>query len=133
MLEHGPEVRIGIVVPELAALRGQLERVFDDVLTPAAALPAQASPRPYNLSLGPPLLEWPVIQAAFTALELGRGSLPIEPLSALLRSPFTAGAEREMSRRALLELRLRALREPLVHLSTLARQARTAGGAAGEA
>ncbi len=129
LLEHEEPARIGVVVPDLATRRTQLERIFDEVLTPAAMLPANRVQRAYHLSLGPPLLEWPLVQAAVAALELGRGSMPVGQVGALLKSPFLAAGQREAPHRARLDMRLRALREPKISLASLLEQASAPDGA----
>ena len=68
-------------------------RIFDEVLVPAAALqPGANTPRPWNVSLGTALADWPLIHAALLILELACGELPVERASVLLRSPFMGGA-----------------------------------------
>lgn len=123
-LESGQVARIGIVVPDLAARRAAVLRIFDDVLMPAAVLPAAHAPvRPYNLSLGRALSEYPVIHTALLVLEFGTGELNYEQAGSLLRAPFLAGAETELSRRALLDVRLRRLGESRVTIRLLRRLA----------
>jgi probable DNA repair protein len=123
-LESGPTGRLGIVVPDLAAQRAAVLRIFDDVLMPAAVLPAAHAPvRAYNLSLGRALSEYPVIHTALQVLEFGTGELGYEQAGSLLRAPFLAGAETELSRRALLDVRLRRLGETRVTIRLLRRLA----------
>jgi probable DNA repair protein len=107
-LEREPEARIGIVVPDLAARRAQLLRILEDVLQPAAVLPGpEPRRRPFNLSRGLPLADYPIVAAALTLLGLTPAAQPLETWSALLRAPFLAGAEREAHARARLDVRLR--------------------------
>ncbi|OGI46438.1 MAG: hypothetical protein A2151_05025 [Candidatus Muproteobacteria bacterium RBG_16_65_34] len=121
-LEAGA-ARIGVVVPDLGALRPAVTRLFDDALAPAAVLPGAADGvRPYNLSLGRPLAEYPVIHTALLLLELGRGELACVQAGSLLRSPFLGGADEERARRALLDVVLRA-GEPRVRIGGLLRLA----------
>ncbi len=133
-LASRPEARIGVVVPDLAAARNDVLRIFDDVLDPARVLgAARERPRPYNVSLGLPLPEHPLVHTAFLILELARGELALESAGSLLRSPFLAAAERELAPRALLDRELRSDGRPVVELRLLARRARgeNAGDAAG--
>lgn len=124
ILAQSPDARIGVVVPNLGALRASIARIFDDVLVPDAALaPGQVRARPWNLSLGLPLLEWPVVHAALQILALAQGSLPAAAAGALLRSPFLGGSQSEHLPRALLDARLAALGEPHVDLDLLEREA----------
>lgn len=121
-LEAGAS-RIGVIVPELGAMRPQVVRIFDDTFIPGAVLPGSANAvRPYNLSLGQALSHYPVIHTAFQILELGRGELSCEEVGSLLRSPFLGGAAEEGARRALLDVACRR-GEPLVRINGLLRLA----------
>ena len=102
-LEAGAS-RIGVIVPDLGAMRPEVVRVFDDTFVPGAVLPGSANDtRPYNLSLGQALSKYPVVHTALQILELGRGELACEEIGSLLRSPFLGGASEEWARRALLD------------------------------
>jgi len=128
-LEQGLS-QIGIVVPDLGSLRAQVLRIFDGVLVPAAVLPGSGPPvRPYNLSLGRPLSDYPVVHTAFQILDLSVGPLECEEMGGLLRSPFIAGAAAEWSGRALLDVECRR-GEPLIDLHRLIRAARRFGSRA---
>jgi ATP-dependent helicase/nuclease subunit B len=120
ILAHEPEASIGIVVPDLQRLRPDIARIFDEVLLPSAALaPWSEQPRPWNLSLGLPLVQWPLAHAALLLLELAGGRLPAQAAGVLLRSPFLGAADSERGARALLDGRLRRQGEPSVTLDTL--------------
>jgi len=109
-LDADPAARIGIVVPELATLRPTLTRILDDVLCAETALPGSIGrERPYNLSLGIPLADYPLVHIALAVIELPREQLTVERVGRLLRSPHVAGAEAEMTTRAALDARLRSL------------------------
>jgi len=124
ILETHPGARIGIVVPDLEAQAAILGRVFDDVFVPTAALPgAEPAARPYNISLGRPLAEYPLAHSALLALQLALDELPYTQAGSLLRSPFFGGAEVELSRRALLDAELRRLGETTTTLGRLLRRA----------
>ncbi|MCY4420617.1 MAG: hypothetical protein OXC42_05115, partial [Gammaproteobacteria bacterium] len=110
-LEANPVARIGVVVPEFVAQRDIVVQVLDEILTPGAACPGQASvSRPYNLSLGLPLSEYPVVGTALQLLELQRPVVSLETVGRLLRSPFIPGWESEAGSRALLDVQLRKAR-----------------------
>src|SRR6185436_5729231 len=58
LLATGAARRIGILVPDLAARRETVQRIFDDVLAPGAGLPGRGvTRRPFNLASGPPLAD----------------------------------------------------------------------------
>jgi ATP-dependent helicase/nuclease subunit B len=119
-LTDAPDARIGIIVPNLAAVRNNVIRIFDHWFHPALAITPAAEPsRIYNLSLGAPLTEYPMIHSALAGLGLVRGRLSIGEWSCWLRSPFWAGAEAEGSRRALLDAQIRRMGEAKIPLSRL--------------
>ncbi|MFC1747353.1 PD-(D/E)XK nuclease family protein [Pseudomonadota bacterium] len=108
LLEKGAQGPIGVVVPDLSGLRADIERIFDEVLTPTAATDLSNSiHRPFNLSLGTALAELPMIHAGLNLLSLLQGYSPLGRWSQLLLSPFIRGAGAEMAARAQLDARLR--------------------------
>lgn len=107
-LDADPEIRLGIVVPDLDAQAPMLERLLDQALVPRRLWPGETErPRPWNMSLGQPLVDLPVVAAAFLAFELRGEPVDTATLSRLLRSPFLAGANQEGGSRARLEAWLR--------------------------
>lgn len=116
--------RIGIVVPGLEKKRSAIEAIFEDVFHPASALPgAKARMHAFNISLAPPLAAAPVIAAALSVLEFTERNAGLAATSRVLRSPFIAGAQSEMTARALLDARLRERRELIVPSEVLLRYA----------
>jgi probable DNA repair protein len=106
-LEAGAK-RIGVVVPELGQRRKEVARVFARTMRPAHNLPGEErQAQPFNLSLGAPLADYPLVRAALSILELAAGEMAFEQASRLVRSPFLGGAEEEMAKRALLDAALR--------------------------
>lgn len=119
-LEADPAARIGVVVPDLASRRQVLCRALDAVLTPGLRRVGEdARSRPYNVTLGLPLAEDPLVQAALQLLALATGRQPFEAVMRLLRSPYLAGWETEMGRRALLDRQLREIGEPHIGVARL--------------
>jgi ATP-dependent helicase/nuclease subunit B len=115
---------IGIVVPSLESVRARIDATFSDYLLPSAVLPESGEPmRPFNISCGRPLSEYPVVATALLALELCTGRVAIERIGALLRSPFLGGAEAELSNRALLDARLRRYGRTEITFAELRREA----------
>ena len=90
--------RIGVVVPDLQLRRREAARVFRRVM---------GSPLPFELSIGEPLADCPVVSFALGVLEFTQGEKAFEEVSRILRSPFLGGAKREFAARALLDARLR--------------------------
>ncbi len=112
--------RIGIVVPDLAARRAAVVRIFSATMAPDYALPgAAARVLPFNLSLGESLAVYPLVNTALLLLELAGRDIEFERASRVLRSPFIAGGEAERSSRALLDAELRRHAEPSVTLERL--------------
>lgn len=108
LLENGQAARIGVVIPNLHALRTLADLAFTRVFQPAQLLPGRRHPRRwFNISAAPPLAAQPVIRAALLVLELEPQTNPFPRVSALLRCRFVQGADRERSARARLESALR--------------------------
>jgi ATP-dependent helicase/nuclease subunit B len=113
-------LRIGIVVPDLAARRSAIVRIFSATMAPDYALPGAApGVLPFNLSLGEPLVAYPLVNAALLLLELAGRDIEFERASRLLCSPFIAGGEEERDSRAALDAELRRRAEPVVTLDRL--------------
>ena len=128
LLDAAPALRVGVVVADLSERRAEVVRVFDDALEPARVIGAHTTTaRPFNVSLGLPLADYPLVTTALAALRLVRGELPLTGMGALLRSPFLGEGETESSARALLDAALRERRQLTVKLATLRREAK--GGA----
>ncbi|MGH8337381.1 MAG: PD-(D/E)XK nuclease family protein, partial [Gammaproteobacteria bacterium] len=106
LLERDPQTSIGIVVQDLAACRERFARTLDDALC-APTRVGQDIPRPWNMSLGRPLGDSPLVFDALQLLEIGKRMLTFDTASRLLRSSFLAGAETEYAARTRLELTLR--------------------------
>lgn len=110
-LAADPAARIGIVVPDLGAQRNEVVAALTDALAPARRVaPEQSAMRPFNVSLGLPLAQAPLVDAALALLDLLGGDVPIARIGGLLRAPFFAHAapdESEWSGRARLDRVLR--------------------------
>ncbi len=139
ILESGPRggtsPRIGIVVPDLADRRPSLSHLLGKTLDPVSLAPG-ATPggpltaRPWNLSLGRPLADYPVVATAIRLLSLMQSPVEAENLGVLLLSPHWAlprdPGERaeDLDRRAMLDRQLRSLGDARLPLSTVGWQAR---------
>ena len=109
-LTENPQARLGIVVPELSALREHLAAILDDALDPEAANPGQAErPRRYNFSLGLPLSKQPIVAAALDLLGIAAQPRRIElqAFGALLNQPYWSACLSEADGRARLDARMR--------------------------
>jgi ATP-dependent helicase/nuclease subunit B len=77
-LEANPQMRIAVLVPEIGASRGEIERAFGRVLMPESAGIDDRRAMPWEFSLGRPLAAVPVVKATLLLLRW-----LIEPLSQL--------------------------------------------------
>jgi probable DNA repair protein len=120
-LVRQPGANVALVVPALGQQRDRVRRILDRVLVPQAALSGGPAPEStaYELAAARPLVERPVIAAALAWLEAATGNSPLDALSALLRSPFDAGAA-EADARAEFDAWLRRRQPQLRGLSGLA-------------
>ena len=106
--QTNPEQRIGIIIPELARIRAQVERTFSQELEDNYQHPSQPqSATPFNISAGIPLSSSPQVSSALLLLSLNRKHLPLEDLCRLLNSPFWGPEDTNL--RAAAEKRLRRL------------------------
>ena len=120
LLQSNMNGNIGIVVPNLQKLRGQIQTQFDDVLLADDILKAaDNSEKPYAISLGQGLNNYPLIDAAFSILALVEQPFSIQEIGVLLRSPFIRGATEEKAGRALLDANLREFGEQHLSISSL--------------
>lgn len=110
LLEERKAGRIGVVVPDLDTMRGEVEHVFLSVLHPPAIAGFHAEPdfRAFNISAAPSLAAHPVARAALLLLRLFAGSVPVEDAGSLIRSPHVGLDEPvETSARGLWDTHLR--------------------------
>jgi probable DNA repair protein len=108
LLESGRPGSIGVVVPDLAARRKAVERIFRSVLEPAFMLPGRPPSAIVNLSAGEPLTAVPLTASALAILGLRPDGNDWKDISALLRNSYLGGAATESSRRGLLDAELRS-------------------------
>ena len=110
-LAADPQARLGLVVPELANLRGRLTALLDDHLHPETLSPAYAEhDRRYDLSLGLALSRNPLVTAALDLLRLASNQHRInqQDFSKLLLGPYWSNSINEADARAILDARIRA-------------------------
>lgn len=137
-LEMNPAARIGIVVPELRARRNQVVRALTDALLPLERAQVrdhhEHSRHLFNVSLGEPLADYALVRDALALIDFALGNaLTFAATSALLRSPFIAGADDERASRAMLDVTLRETAAPEMSLFSLQKKLKlpaTAGLAA---
>ena len=117
---QNPDVQVAIVSPRLEQQRETLLRICTEVISPHNLLPGNAKTHDFNLSLGQPLADYPLVAHLLLALKLGLNQpLPANAISTLLRSPFLGGHSQEWSHRAQLDFKLRDDGLPQLDLSRL--------------
>ena len=90
-----PSARLGIIVPHIDQLRGEIDRAFRRALAPSQEdIRQPAALLPYEFSLGLSLAEVPAIRAALLLLRWVAGPLPEAEISWLLLSGFVADSAR---------------------------------------
>jgi probable DNA repair protein len=103
LYRENPQRRIGVVAPALDGIRELAERAFRAEFHPGEAPWAVSAPA-FHLSLGRPLAQWPLIAAALELLAWAASApgtrLELALATAIVNSPFLAGAERESGARA---------------------------------
>lgn len=128
-LAASPQVKLGIVVPQLAAVRAPLATALDDALHPEALAPQNAEmPRRYNFSLGTALAGQPIAAAALRLLAIAAQPRRIAAadFGALLCGPYWSASESEGDGRARLDALLRERMPPELNLPGVLRVARRA-------
>jgi|GEM_PF-1923503 len=107
---------IGVFVPDLATNRALVERVFQQVFYPSAALRTVTSEKGmgdcvFHLNAAASLGNHPLVASALLLLELARPRIDYSDACAILRCPFVTDAAEERSARAMADLDLRKRRE----------------------
>jgi probable DNA repair protein len=132
-----PGCRLAIVVPDLGEHRAGIAHALAEALVPALLLaPDDDAARPFNLSLGEPLADAPLVATVLAVLRALAAPLALSEISALLRSPFMGDAHTEALRRARLDRALRdsgAAELELVRWRRLAARANDDGSWHGDA
>ena len=108
-LDKNPHAKLAIITPQLNETRNQLADLLDDVFYPASVRPSLTDvTRHYNFSLGTPLSQQPIIQAALNLLRLFSSyQLQQVDVSSMLLSPFWSASQQESDARALLDAKVR--------------------------
>jgi len=105
-----PEARIGVVIPDLTARRAEVIRLFDEALDVPGFRPAESQrQRSYNVSMGVPLVQVPIVRAALSLLSIARAGrrIPQVEMGSLLTGAYWAADVTEMGGRARLDALLR--------------------------
>ncbi len=119
ILENEPEASVGIVVPNLEDVRAIVEHIFLEVLHPdAVTIERSERRRAFDISLGLPIAQAPVVAAALLLLQIASQPQSLETVSRVLRSPFI-GDQEELAGRAALDVYIRTKGVSELSLGTL--------------
>ena len=117
------EQSLGVVIPELAKLRGEVTRAFDSVFFPGLSPQEIAlTGRPYDVSLGTPLSDQSAVRTALMMISIIIDEIPARDVSALLMSPYLVGAKSEATLREKLDRKLRERRVRRIGADELLKQ-----------
>ena len=105
-----PNSQIGVVIPNLSQLQHLVKSTFDQEFD-ASLL--ETHHKPYNISLGMSLCQYPLIQHLLSVVKISRqiikGNIELEMLMKTVTSPYIKGALIESNSRALLVNRILGL------------------------
>ena len=108
MLQNNPSIRIGVIAPDIRSIRSDIDRVFRAALMPESLdIASEATPMPFEFSLGVPLSSIPVIRAALLFMRWLSKPLVEEDISWLLLSGFFHASAGEMLDLAKLDFKRR--------------------------
>lgn len=104
-IEANPAQKIAVVVPDLTTSRELIDHAFSQILCPGwMVAPENNDSRPFRISLGKKLGDFPVIQSAKLLLSLSTAVyIPASQLSKFILSPYVDGANKERYQRNKLE------------------------------
>ena len=119
-----PDAQVAIVSPALQNHKHALQRQLSRLLTPRDYLNINNNNPAFNISLGEPLSDHPIIDHALKALQwLFTKPMSLEHVSILLRSPFIGGHSEEWDARAQLDKACRSQQFITMNTAFLATQA----------
>src|SRR3990170_7041668 len=90
---YRPGKRIAVIVPDLEQYRKAIIREFTAELSPGEVLPEAEDKPVFNISLGAPLSEEPLVGSALDILSIGDGKEKASLLIQALSSPFLPGVD----------------------------------------
>ena len=99
LLAHESSGTIAVVVPDLDDAREEIDRVFRERIAPWSYELSGESAPPFEFSLGDALAKTAMVRDALLLLRWLHGSVELEQVSQLVRSPFL-GSEADISERA---------------------------------
>jgi probable DNA repair protein len=116
---------IGVVVPDLQRYRATLLSEFSAELDPKSVLPWEESSGVFNVSLGAPLADAPLVRSALALLSIHGPGDTVESLASVLFSPAFSYDRETYAAAALLDAELRRDRVGVLSLVGLKRAMET--------
>lgn len=113
---HQPGKRFGIVATDLREYRSILQRELSAELSPDSIFPWVTKDPLFNLSLGGPLAEEPLVNSALLLLSIQHAAVPLSIFSAVIKSPYLDAGQREPVHAHELDLALRKNNTVTVYL-----------------
>lgn len=117
--KYRPGKKFGIVVPDMQAYRSLLQRELGAELAPGSVFPWVEKERPFNISLGTPLAEEPMINIALHMLSAQKTAIPLRVFVSAIKSPFFSCGRNESSLAHELESKLLKNNIVTVYLSNV--------------
>ena len=109
-IEQHPKHTIAVLVPNLERIVPTIRQIFSDELAPTLSLECNSDEQGayFNISLGSPLANQPLIQTALHVLRLTQQyNLDYKLINQLLLNPYVQGYHEEAEQRAALDVLLR--------------------------
>ncbi len=130
IIAQDPGASVGIVVPNLTERRAQVVRIMDEMASPEALRSAApATVRAYNVSLGAPLADYPLVSTALMLLRLCAGEISDAECTALLCSPYHGATEADRFARSAADAAIRRAGYTVVRLADISRAGRLGASA----
>ncbi len=119
VIQEHPGATVGIVVPDLSVQRERVARQLALTLHASARLNYGLSKLCFNVTLGQPLIEFPLIRAVFVALDLIKPVFHVTASSLFLLDAYFSSGLSDGCTRARMDYKLRELDEVWLELALM--------------
>lgn len=109
-LKENPALKIGFIVPQIVDEREIILNTFQRVFA------EESEKKWFNMTLGKPLLSYPIVQTAFDLLACPWDYIEYQHVQRICLSPYIKFSEKELSSRALFESQFRQRAKPYIKL-----------------